>query len=197
VRAFVLGLLLLATSCAGTTFRRIASESDDLTADGIRYYESAPFLLVYTDGKGGLRSEIKFLPDTTTKRSVDPFAVLAQNESTLTFTNGVLSQSKTVIDETPVPKAIISALEKVAAAAIAAANAPGDPPTQTDLPLPRLYRILITKDAVTLEGGKVFSSEGVEIDTIRATISQPGSSSQGDGGAADESEGEGKKGGGR
>ena len=172
---------LCLVNCAGTTVRPITADADS-SADGIRYYEAAPFLLVYTDGKGGLVSELKFLPDTTSKRSVDPFAVLAQNSSTLTFTNGVLSQSKTVVDETTVPKAIVTALEKAAAAAMGAANAPGQPLIQTTLPLPRLYRIVITKIGVSLVGGKVFSADNIEINTIGATINplSPGESSSGE-----------------
>lgn len=45
----------------------------DEDARGIRYYEGAHFLIVYTDGKGGLKAGLKFLPDLTRKRSIDPY----------------------------------------------------------------------------------------------------------------------------
>lgn len=173
---------LLVVGCAGVTVKPINSiDNPDSTANGIRYYEAAPFLLVYPDGKGGLVSELKFLPDTTTKRSIDPFAVLAQNETTLTFTNGYLSQSKAVIDETVVPKAIVTALEKVATAAM---NAAADDPNgfrEEDLPLPQLYRIVITDRDVSLMGNGAVNADGVPVGTIRATIAQPGAK-----GAADD-----------
>ena len=167
-----MGMCALAclAGCAGTSFRPVSAKGDAKDT-GIRYYESAPFLLVYSNGRGGITSEIKFLPDVTNKRSVDPFAVLAQNDTTLTFADGTLTQSKTVVDETGVPKAIVTALEKVASAAIAAANAPGDEPTEADFPLPRLYKIVITAEQVSLEGGKVIGADGKELHSIRAVIS--------------------------
>lgn len=168
----LLAIALLA-ACAGTVVKPVSTPAQDAATNGIRYYEAAPFLLVYSDGKGNVISQIKFLPDVTTKRSIDPFAFLAQNETTLTFTNGVLSQSKTVVDETVVPKAIVSALEKIAVAAMAAADAPLGF-NQVDVPLPRLYKIVITATDVVLEGGSAFSADGTKLDSIRAAITDPG-----------------------
>jgi hypothetical protein len=54
----------LLVGCAGTTVRRIQAKDpgqstgtpngdvEDDAAEGIKYYETAPFLLVYSDGKG-------------------------------------------------------------------------------------------------------------------------------------------------
>ncbi len=172
--AILLAAGLLA-GCAGTTVLPASTKDQEASAKGIRYYESAPFLLVYSDGKGGVVSELKFLPDVTTKRSIEPFAYLAQNETTLTFTDGVLSQSKTVVDETVVPKSIVSALEKVATAAMGAAAA--DAPEgfqEADIPLPRLYKIVISGNDISLEGGDAFTTDGKPIATIHATITTPG-----------------------
>lgn len=184
----------LLAGCAGTTVRPAGTTALDDKVNGIRYYESAPFLLVYTDGKGGVISELKFLPDVTTKRSVDPFAVLAQNETTLTFTNGVLSQSKTVVDETTVPKAVVSALEKVATAAMSAADAP-EGFRQADLPLPRLYKIVISGDDISLEGGEAFTTNGKSLATINATITSSSATPQTGGGDAKTETKDEKKGG--
>lgn len=125
----------------------------DEDATGLRYYEGAHFLIVYSDGKGGLKSEVKFLPDLTKKRSIDPYAYFAKNETTLVFTNGILTQSKSVVDETILPKAAITALEKVATASISAFNlADGKPATY--LPLPKIYKIVIGPNgSLTLETG--------------------------------------------
>lgn len=125
----------------------------DKDATGLRYYEGAHFLIVYSDGKGGLKSEVKFLPDLTQKRSIDPYAYFAKNETTLVFTNGILTQSKSVVDETILPKAAITALEKVATAAISAFNlAEGKPATY--LPMPRIYKIIVGSGGqLTLEAG--------------------------------------------
>lgn len=166
-----IAIILFISGCAGTTYRPIADDNQD---GGIRYYEQAPYLLISTNGKGGVTGQIKFIADVTAKRSINPFAILSQNESTLTFDNGVLTQGKSTVDETTVPRAIVTALEKVASAAMAAANAPGDEPQQIDIPLPRLYRIVITSTTVSLEGGKIVGADGeTELQTIRATISDP------------------------
>jgi hypothetical protein len=193
MRTTILLSIALFAGCAGTTVKPAGTPDQDRTANGIRYYEAAPFLLVYTDGKGGAVSQLKFLPDVTTKRSIDPFAVLAQNETTLTFTNGVLSQSKTVVDETVVPKSIISALEKVATAAMsaAAADAPGGF-RQADLPLPRLYKIVISGNDISLEGGESYTVGGRKLATIRAVITTPGKAAPA--GAEDKGGAEGKNG---
>ncbi|MDP9412553.1 MAG: hypothetical protein M3Q08_00285 [Pseudomonadota bacterium] len=167
--------------CAGTVVTPVKDGSDvaskgyaDEDVDGIRYYESAPFLLVYSDGKGGLQSQLLFLPDQTRKRSIDPYAYLASNESTLVFSNGVLTQGKTVVDETVVPKAIVSALEKTATALLAGSlNAAGAGPTP-QLPPPQLFRIVIEKDGARLVGGPGVDQQG-QVRMIDVTVSAPGS----------------------
>jgi hypothetical protein len=167
------------TGCAGTTVARISDKqfetggkySDD-DAKGIRYYESAPFLLVYSDGKGGLTSQLLFLPDQTQKRTIDPYAVLASNNSTLTFTNGVLTQGKTVADATVVPKAIIGSLEKIASAAIASALSDGDEGDHgTQLPPPQLYRIVLSGNSAKLVGGPGVDADG-KVRMIDVTLSK-------------------------
>lgn len=165
--------------CAGTNVSSIADPElgvagkySDEEADGIRYYESAPFLLVYTDGKGGLNSQLLFLPDLTQKRVIDPYAVLAANNSTLTFSNGVLTQGKTIVDETVVPKAVVGLLEKLATAALAGTlNAAGTTPT-AQLPPPQLFKIVIDKDTARLVGGPGGDKNG-QVRMIEVTISNP------------------------
>lgn len=139
----------LLSSCAGTIVGRISNPAyqvdgrfSDTKAQGIRYYESAPFLLVYSDGKGGLVSKLLFLPDLTQKRTVDPYALLASNNTTLTFTTGVLTQGKTVVDETIVPKAVVGALEKAAGVALKAFNVAGGG-ASGNLPPPLLFKIIL------------------------------------------------------
>ncbi|PTR06818.1 hypothetical protein C8R32_109104 [Nitrosospira sp. Nsp5] len=183
VGKYLIALLLL-TGCAGTNVNRVATgeiagpgEVLDSKADGIRYYEIAPFLLVYTDGRGGLTSQLLFLPDLTRKRVIDPFAVLATNNTTLTFVNGVLTQGKTVVDETVVPKAIVGALEKAAIAAVNAfLNDVGTPPT-TQVPPPQLFKIVLENGGGRLVGGKSVGSNG-EIRMIDITVTDPGGESK-------------------
>lgn len=173
-------LIFAITGCAGTNVSRISSPQygvggkyTDDQADGIRYYESAPFLLVYSDGKGGVVSKLLFLPDLTRKRVIDPYAVLSSNNSTLTFTNGVLTQGKTVVDETVVPKAVVGALEKAATALLSGAfNAPGAPPS-AQLPPPQLFKVvLLPNGGAKLVGGQTVDKDG-RVRMIDVTISEP------------------------
>lgn len=135
------GLLLLTTvavvsACAGVTAKNDGGSKDK----GIRYYEPRPFILVHTDSKGGLTSKLIWLPDTRQIRTIRPYAVTAKNNATFTFSNGVLTQAKSVVDETAVPAAIIGALKSSAiAAANAALNDVKD--DEQELPAPVLYAI--------------------------------------------------------
>lgn len=179
-RSALLAGAMILSGCAGTNVARVSSPEygvggkfPDSQANGIRYYESAPFLLVYTDGKGGLVSKLMFLPDLTRKRVIDPYATLASNNTTLTFTNGVLTQGKTEVDETVVPKALVGALEKAAIAALGGTlNAPGAPPT-AQLPPPQLFKIVLTGDGgARLLGGQSVDKNG-QVRMIDVTISDP------------------------
>lgn len=163
---FALSMLMFVlwgmTGCAGVDVERVA---DDDKAQGYRYYEQAPFLFVRSDGKGGLTSEVIFLPDTTRKTSIRPYAYLASNNATLSFTNGVLTEANVVGDETVIPVALLDALGKAASAAIAAANAPGG--AAATVPVPYLFKIVVDKNGIQLLGGNALDTLG----TSKATIS--------------------------
>jgi len=165
-------LLIVATTalsgCAGMTF-----SSDQITKDlhGVRYYQTAPFLFVRSDGKGGLTSEIVYLPDTTEVMSVRPYAFMATNDAALTFTNGVLTEASATVDETVVPNAFVDALGKVATAAMAA-----DLPAGADasVPPPYLFKITVDGQKITLEGGAAIGTKGEQPATIKVTVSAGG-----------------------
>lgn len=139
-RAFGVAMAIIAVclaGCAGMQAGPIADAATDDRDEGFRYYETSPFLLLYTDGKGGLKSELLFLPDTTKLRSIKPYAWGASNKTTLTFDNGRLVKATSEIDETVIPKAVISGLEKIATSAVKAANG-----TNEGIPGPYLFRII-------------------------------------------------------
>ncbi|MFO1251455.1 MAG: hypothetical protein U1E77_10060 [Inhella sp.] len=194
--AFFLASLLLA-GCAGTTVHKVkydcapsdgkpqsqlevacskplstASEGvDDTKVDGIRYYEASPYLLVYSDGKGGLVSKLIHLPDLTKKRVIQPFAYLAANNSTLTFANGMLTQNKVVADETAVPKAVIGALEQTAMAALGKSfNLVGAPSTPHHPP-PYLFKVELSGGQAKLVGGPGIDATG-KVRFIDVTVSK-------------------------
>lgn len=146
------GLCLLAIGCASIDVKTLSS-ADDQDDEGIRYYEQAPFLLVYSDGKGGLMAHVKYLADRTKLRSIHPFNFMSSNKNTLTFKNGTLSTATNVSDASAVPAAVIKAVETVAAAAakMGAFNVPATKEGYV-LPAPALYRIHINDGKVSFVG---------------------------------------------
>ncbi len=149
MRSFVVSVLVAfpATGCAGLEMKDLKSDTEDKDAKGFRYYDTSPFLLVYTDAKGGLKSEVLYLPDTQKKRSIRPYSYAAKNDATFKFENGRLAGANAVVDETVVPVAAISALEKIATSMIKAANAGVD-----GIPPPYLFRIRLDESGWKLSG---------------------------------------------
>jgi hypothetical protein len=159
-RTLILGIAFaLAAGCAGLKMENVDTDEADAKARGFRYYETSPFLLVHTDSKGGLKSEVLYLPDKTKKRSIEPYAYGASNKATLKFKEGHLIQAKAVVDETVVPVAIISALEKVASKAIFGLDQGGQPRKNT-LPAPYLFRLVKSGGQWKLEGGQAIAADG-------------------------------------
>jgi hypothetical protein len=150
---FVLPLLSTLAACAGLEVKDVSSVAADDEARGVRYYESSPYLLVHTDNQGGIVTRILYLPDRTKKRSIRPYSQLARGTSTLQFENGVLTSSQTELDAAVVPKAIVSALEKAAIAFLAANQVKKAPEEEKFVPGPRLFKIVIHGDSVTLKIG--------------------------------------------
>ena len=116
-----------------------SSEDTDGTRTGIRYYNSAPFILAYSDGKGGVTSEIVYLPDTTRVMSLDTTAFFAQNKTVMSFERSVVTTSKTTANAAEVPKGVIEAAKSIAVAQ-AGGNVP-DSDTPNEIPAPYLFRI--------------------------------------------------------
>jgi len=166
LRLLVLGLLSV-VGCAGIRFDTIESDADDEKADGIRYYEAKPFLLIYSDGKGGLVNEILYLPDLSRKRSADPFAFMATNETTLSFTSGVLTQGLSVTDETMVPKAILEAAATVAGASLKNLLANHIVPGDFGFPPPVVFEIRSKAGGIELKKVPVLAHDGTEAPPIR------------------------------
>lgn len=138
--------LLLLSGCAGITVEGVggSGQTADADAKGIRFYQEAPFLFVYPDGKGGIASEVKWLPDTTQVFSAKPYAILAKNESTLEFSASALTSADITVDETDVVKASVDALAKVLVAGLGANS--GKQAEDAAVPLPKLYRIIVHGD---------------------------------------------------
>lgn len=158
-------LALCLTGCAGITHKPVpytpvseinpkpgleANSKADEKTDGVRYYQASPYLLVYSDGKGGIGWKIYYLPDQTLKMTAKPYNFVSKVNGDMTFSNGMLTDSSADIDSAALPKGIISALEKLAPALMAAADLPKEKGHQ--IPAPRLYKITVKDNQVILAG---------------------------------------------
>lgn len=160
---------ITATAFAGCAGINSTHDSDG-SRTGIRYYNSAPFILAYTDGKGGIDAKIVYLPDTTRVMSLEPTAFFAQNKTEMTFVKSILTTSNTTADATAVPKAIVEAAKTVAMAAIAASANDPKKLNEYTLPAPYLYRIYYGPDPKNpsvktwhLMGGQAIDKDGVTL----------------------------------
>ena len=147
----------LLVSCAGVTHRPLPNgdPSAEQEARGIRYYQSSLYLLVYSDGQGGLVSRIIELPDPTKKMVAEPYSVLSRIDLRLKFENGVLRNSAESPDATPLPRAVLEAVEGVVRTATARisrqAAARG---AEASFPAPYIYKIVTDGDGIRFIGGQ-------------------------------------------
>lgn len=135
----------------------VTHEPEKADSTGIRYYENSPYLIVYSDGKGGLRWQIRYLPDQSRIMTVSPTIRGGRTEMTLNFQNGVLSTLSVVGDSTELPKAVIAAVQS-AIPLLAAAG-----PKVDGFPAPYLYKIVVSGETLTFLGGQGDSSIQVPI----------------------------------
>jgi hypothetical protein len=156
--------LLLTLNCAGLTVMHV-DPKDDAKYDGIRYYGTSAYVVVHTDGDGGLTADMKYLPDPAKLMSAHPYNYLASNTTSLTFTDGVLGLSESETDTTVVPKAILTALKDIAVAAVGAPDTAegGDnrPPT---IPVPKIFKIEVANGHAQLigEDGVVLADKAID-----------------------------------
>jgi hypothetical protein len=141
-------VLALSSGCAGISVRPVAQGHDNETVKGIRFYQSAPYLLIVTDNKGGVTTQVLYLPDTNRLMSAYLYNKVATSDSTLKFKNGVLTSAVVEVDTAVVPKAILNA---IATAAAAAFNQAGGGQAKL-APGPYLYRIKVEGNSATLIG---------------------------------------------
>jgi hypothetical protein len=158
IKRLVVAAAFTLSGCAGLSTGSLVDDTTNKQADGFRYFETSPFLLLTSDGKGGLKSKVLYLPDSTKLRTIKPYSFAAKNDTTLTFKEGTLVQAKSVVDETIVPASIVGALEKVAIANLKA-NAPA-----TSIPSPYLFRIY--NDGAgnwSLNGGQALEADNTPV----------------------------------
>ncbi len=142
---------VLAGCSSSITYEAATSEGT-----GIRYYEQSPYLLIYSNSKGGLKWQITYLPDQTKKMMASPQVVGGRSELTMFFQNGVLTGSAEAGDTTAIPKAAIAALQSVVPLLAAMAA-----PTSGTVPPPYIYKIVVKNGSLNFIGGK--GDVGIEV----------------------------------
>lgn len=145
----LLGAVLAMSGCVGVRHERLLTSADDAAAKGIRYYRASPYLLIHPDGKGSGTWQIQYLPDQSKKMSAEPFAVLAKNELTMKFVNGVLKSSEENADATAVPTAVVDALAKILPTLLAPSVV--RPPAAAP-PEPEIFKIIVSDKTLELRG---------------------------------------------
>jgi hypothetical protein len=144
-------LLTLSGGCATVTHQSTTSgNSDD---KGIRYLGTSPYLIAYSNGKGGVVTEVHYLPDPNKLMSASPSAKLADVGSTMNFDRGVLTDSTDTGDATAVPGAILKAVEAFGPKLLGILNE-----TQKDqehsIPAPYIFKIVVNGTRVVFRGSQ-------------------------------------------
>ncbi len=154
MRRLAVTLCVLLTGCAANVTHQLAGAK----STGVRYYENAPYLLVYSNGKGGLVWQVLFLPDQSHVMEAKPLILGGRTQMALKFQNGVLTSATSVGDTTAVPKAIIAAVQN---ALPLIAKALAESPPQSAFPAPSIFKIIVSGDAITFNGGQ--GSPGIQV----------------------------------
>lgn len=161
--------------CAGLIVKPVpkkdTGEYDEETVYGFRYYQPSPYLLVYTDNQGGLVTKIIFLLDQKKKMSVRPYNWMATSQTTLEFKNGMLAGAKNVVDETVIPKAVLTSFEKAVSAAVSAAAIKPSDALVNRIPSPYLFKILEESGNYVLKGGPANDGHGQPL-VINVTVAK-------------------------
>lgn len=147
---FIAVFIYLSYGCARIVHSSVSADKDG-RAEGIRYYNSSPYLLIYSNGKGGIVTQILYIADPQKKMTAQPKSFLASAQTTLEFDKGVLKNSKSTIDASSLPVAIMKAVQTIGVAAlIPAANDPLEGTRQ--IPAPYLYKIIVNGSTISFVG---------------------------------------------
>jgi hypothetical protein len=115
--ALLLGVLLAAGGCASVV-HKVVDPAQDADETGIRYYQSAPYVLLYKDAKGAYVWKLYHLPDQTRLMVAEPRQFFSKIGAGLSFNNGVLTDASSEADATVVAKAIAKSIGTLAGAGV-------------------------------------------------------------------------------
>jgi hypothetical protein len=146
-RALIVCLItFMACACSAHVAHKPAAPD----STGIRYYRASPYLLVYSNSKGGLKWQILYLPDQTKMMTAEPTVTGGRSEVTLYFRNGILAGSSELGDTTELPKAVLAAVQSVVPLlALGLLEV-----KENKVPAPYLYKIIVEGDNVSFRGNQ-------------------------------------------
>ncbi len=165
----IIFMSLFSAGCASTVYKHVNPAYD--LGDGFRFYQSSPYLLVHTNGKGGIVTQILYIADPAKLVSAKPKNFLSKTSMTLELENGVLNTSKTDVDATIVPSAIIKAAQSVASTFLAGANDPQKGNAERSMPSPQLYKIVVKGSTVSFIGSE--NKTEIKVDLLQQDAEKP------------------------
>ncbi len=146
----VAAMALMALACASVVHHSVTNDEKD---EGARYLGTSPYLIAYSDGKGGMVMQVQPLPDPNKKMSATPHAKGADIDLTMSFDRGVLNETTESGDTSAIPTSIAKAVEAFAPALLALLNE-AQTTQEYSVPAPYVYKIVVKGSEVHFIGGK-------------------------------------------
>lgn len=104
--------------CAGIDHKPLTAKKGTVgkRVGGIPYYEPAIYLLGYSDANGGVKVEVKVMPDQTRKMVAHPVNFWSKVSTTMTFADGkgILATQDSTIDASEVAEGMAKVLKEAA-----------------------------------------------------------------------------------
>jgi hypothetical protein len=151
------GFLALLGGCLRVTHRPLppGDLTEDVTARGIRYYGTSLYLLLHSDGEGGVVTRLLELPDVTRKTSLEVEGVFGSVDLQLRLRDGALTESDERLRNDVLALTLMEAAGSIAQSA-ASGMYRGDPASMREhqLPPPSLYKIVARGSHLELLGGQ-------------------------------------------
>jgi hypothetical protein len=153
--AVLAALLAAASACASAAVihTNVSDPAVDAADRGIRYVGTSPYLIAYSDGRGGIVTRVAYLPDPARKMSARPAGRLADVDVAMDFDRGVLTTSAESGDATAVPGAIAHAV-KAFVPQLLSALALAERSMEYEVPAPYIYKIVVRGNDVFFLGGQ-------------------------------------------
>lgn len=138
-----------------------------MSPNGIRYYDTSLYLLIYPDGLEKVSWKLLELPDQSKLRVAKPFNFISSLDTTFHFRDGVLVRAQEAGDSTKVPQAVIQAIGEIAPLLLAA-DARSKNTFEHTVPVPLLYKLVARKGEYLLMGERL--SQEMKISLEPATL---------------------------